>query len=319
MKARASGTVQWTWLGVLVAAVLVTAASHPGMNAESRVQQGEMFVPHPAEARVSSLGFQALMSDYYWLAAVQVVGRERAGIGEHAPLIARLIDVVTALDPWVDHPYRFAAVWLTESIESVLRANTLLERGIAHHPNEWRNRHYLGFNYFYYLSDNRRAAQILEQAARLPGAPAYLATLVAKLRTDREGLDTAAAFLNELADSSDDPYARAQHLKALDEVETERQARRLDRARALYRQRTGRDIERVEDLVSGPNPVLRRLPPAHPHFQGFEWTLTPETGEIHSSFYRGRFRTHVHRRYREQKERWRQELEAEAEGSDASI
>ena len=67
------------------------------------------------------------------------------------------------------------------------------------------------------------------------------------------------------------------YLKALDEVATERRARLLDAARAAYRSRFGRDIARVEDLVRGPSPLLRRLPPAHPHFPGFEWELDPET------------------------------------------
>ena len=49
-------------------------------------------------------------------------------------LIGRLIDVVTTLDPWVGHPYRFAALWMTDDESAVRKANELLERGIAHHP-----------------------------------------------------------------------------------------------------------------------------------------------------------------------------------------
>ena len=39
-----------------------------------------------------------------------------------------IIDVVTTLDPYVSHPYRFAAIWLTDSTESVLKGNQLLEK-----------------------------------------------------------------------------------------------------------------------------------------------------------------------------------------------
>ena len=87
-------------------------------------------MPRPEQVRASTLGFDALVADYYWLQTVQIVGGERAGIGDKAPLVARLLDVVTTVDPWVGHPYRFGAVWLTDSAESVRRpvSSTPFER-----------------------------------------------------------------------------------------------------------------------------------------------------------------------------------------------
>ena len=300
----------WARLALLLGAVATAGAAHQHLDTSAKVDQGGRFVPRPEQARLSSLGFGALLADAYWIQAVQIVGSERKGVGEHARLIGRLIDVVTTLDPWVGHPYRFAAVWLTENVESVLQANALLERAIAYHPRDWRNRHYLAFNHFFFLGDDQRAAEILEPAVGLPDAPHYLAALVAKLREQHDGLDTAEQFLVQLAESTGDEYARAAYLKALDEVVTERRARLLDAAREVYRSRFGRDIARVEDLLSGPSPVLRRLPSAHPHFAGFEWRLDPETGEIFSSFFKGRYRPHVHPLDRARRERWRPDIEA---------
>lgn len=79
--------------------------------------------------------------------------------------------MVTTVDPWVDHPYRFAAVWMTGSEAQVRHANRILERSFSHHLDEWRNRFYLGFNLFYYLEEPEPAARWLEEAAALPGAP----------------------------------------------------------------------------------------------------------------------------------------------------
>jgi hypothetical protein len=282
------------------------------MDTGSKTERGESFVPRPEQARLFALGFDALVSDYHWLQAVQVVGSERMGIGSRAALIARLVDVVTIVDPWVDHPYRFGAVWLTDSIEAVRWANRILQRGIAYHPTDWRNRHYLGFNHFYYLADDTRAAEVLEPAVGMPGAPRYLGSLVAKLRLQRGGLETAASFLATLVESTDDEFARAEYLKSLDEIETERSARRLDRARAEYRRRTGRDIQSVADLLLGSPPVLRALPPAHPHFPDFRWELDPETGEIVSSFYGARYAPRIHEADAPRRERWRRQIQAEA-------
>jgi hypothetical protein len=295
-------------VALALAAALVAGLAHAHMDTPARSERGEGFVPRPDRAQLTALGFDAVVADFYWLQAVQVVGGAVENAGRNGRLIGQLIDVATTLDPWVDHPYRFAAVWLTEDRASVRTANRLLERGIAYHPEDWRNRYHLGFNHFFYLEDNRRAADVLESALGLAGAPGYLGGLVARLRADRGNLETAAAFLAEMARSSADPYARAGYQKALDEVVTERAARHLDAARARYWSRHGRDIERIADLLVGPDPVLRGLPPAHPHFgDDFEWQLDPVSGQIVSSFYRKRYGLHVHPLDEERLERWRVE------------
>lgn len=279
------------------------------MDTRLKLDRGGVFVPDASHVRAASLGFDALLSDYYWLLAVQLVGSD-GGRGElDRGALARLVDVVTTLDPWVGHAYRFAAVWLTDSRESVLAANRLLRRGIAHHPKEWRNRHYLGFNHFFYLGNDAEAADILDSAVGLPGAPRYLGTLVAKLRQESVGLERTEIFVQGLVEATSDPYTRAEYLKALDEIHTERRARRLDEARAAYVERVGRDIDRVEDLLLRPDPILQELPPAHPHFPNFQWEISAPTGEIVSSFYGVRYHPHEQDVDRERRERWRKDPE----------
>ncbi len=240
------------------------------------------FVPAPGLVKLAALGFDAVLADYYWLRAVQVVGSEAGPVGK-SDLIGRLIDVVTTLDPWVLHPYRFAAIWMTDDESAVRKANALLERGIAHHPQDWLNRFHLGFNQFFYLGENADAAAALQPAVGMPGAPRYLGRLVARLRSEAGGgeLDAAAAFLNELLRQNPDPYVKAEYEKALDEIETERRARVLDAARQEFERRHHRDIRSVEELVRVRPPVLRALPP-EPH--GWEWTLDPASGQIVSSW-----------------------------------
>lgn len=263
-----------------------TFAAHRAMPAASRLDADERFVPHPAIARALAFGFETVVADFYWLQAVQIVGGAQAHPSRHAPLLGRLVDVATTLDPWMDHPYRFAAVWLTESVESVRLANELLRRGVSYHPRDWRNRFYLGFNHYFYLSENEAAAEALAGAVEVGGTPRYLRRLVARLRADTQGLGTAELFLRKLAQETEDPYARAEYEKALDEIETERRARKLDAAREEFWRRHGRDLSRVEDLLRGPDPVLRRLPR---EIHGWEWVIDPGTNRIVSSWYGARY------------------------------
>jgi hypothetical protein len=271
---------------VLCAAVIAVGAAHARVAHPPRGVESAQFVPRPEVARTLALGFHALVADYYWLQAVQVVGAEARDPSRHAPLLGQLVDVVTTVDPWVDHPYRFAAHWLSDNAERVRFANRLLERGIAHHPDDWRNGFYLGFNHFFYLDEPERAADVLADAARLEGAPAYLSRLVARLRAGASGLETAEAFLGELARTAEDPQARVLYEQALIEIETERRARLLDEARARFRERAGRDIASVEELARGPFAVLRQLP-REPH--DMPWAIDAKTGRIVSSHYGHRY------------------------------
>lgn len=281
------------------------------MDTTASVESGALYVPEPDRARLSSLGFAPVVADFYWVQTLGLVGGTTEEVEAHAGAIAKLIELVTALDPWVDHPYRFAAVWLTRSVGEVKRANRLLRRAISYHPGDWRNRFYLGYNHFFYLEDNRRAAEVLEPAVTMEGAPIYLGAFVSRLRADGGSLETAAAYLRELIRGAPDEYSRAEYLKAYDEIETERRARYLDEARVAFWERYGRDIRAPEELWQGPKRVIQRVPPAHPHFPGFTWLLDAETDEIVSSFYRSRYRLHIHPLDAERRERWRTQLEAQ--------
>lgn len=265
------------------AATLGVALADARLPDEPRDGQREAFVPDPAVANLLSFGFEAVVGDLQWLRAIQIVGGEDGASGR-SPLIAALLDVVTTLDPWVDHPYRFAAVWLTDDEAAVRRANLLLRRGIAHHPDDWRGYFYLAFNHLYYLGEQAEAARALEPALTLEGAPPYLGRLLARLKSGGGGLEASATFLQEMAARAPDDSERAAYERALGEIETERRARFLDAARAEFVRRHKRDIARVEDLVVGG--VLRQLPP-EPF--GASWELDARTGQIVSSKVRYRY------------------------------
>jgi tetratricopeptide (TPR) repeat protein len=245
-----------------------------------------------------AFGFDAMLADYHWLQAIQIVGGADVVDAERARHVGKIVDVVTTLNPHVGHPYRFAAVWLTQDEQLVREGIRLLERSIQYHPDDWRNYFYLGFDHFFYLGEYEEAAAALEVAMDLPGAPAYLPRLVARLHSQTHDLEVAEVFLRELLQNSADGEARAKVQIALDEIEIEYKARHLDRAREAYRALAGRDIESVRDLVTGPHRVLERLPSPEPDAiprslsRGSVWMLDPETNRVVSSYIGGRYEVH---------------------------
>jgi len=285
-----------------------TFAVHQQIPSAPAVSGEEVFLPKPELAKLGAMGFEAVLSDYYWIQAIYKVGATRERPGQYAPYISKIIDVVTTLDPYVGHPYRFGAIWLTDSKESVRRGNEMLRRGIEYHPDDWRNYFYLGYNLFYYLNENEAAARALEQCAKLEGSPQYLPRLVARLRSENADLESSAIFLSQLVQSSESEDAAAVYQGALDEIDVEIKARYLDRARESYKELYGRDIVTIIDLLSGDHPMLAKLPPPEPQDfpsalrKGDRWYLNPKTGQITSTYYDRRYRVNTRARGEEWEE-----------------
>lgn len=297
---RRGGVYPWACLAASGFAFLLVVAGtsfvHARISVDPNLPRGGNLVPKPQVARILALGFDSVVSDYYWLKAVQMAGGARTPGPEQGAYIGRLMDLVTYLNPHVGHAYRFAAVWLTQSEQQVREANRLLRRGIEYHPDDWRNWFYLGFNQFYYLDETEKASRTLSTASQLPGAPAYLSRLVARLRAESGRLDVAHALLLEMLNEAEDEEIQVGYLSALSEIEIERRARVLDAARESFREIHGRDIRSVDELVAQPEPILPGLPEADP--SGVlprsgtvsSWLIDAETDRIVSSYYGRRYR-----------------------------
>lgn len=298
---------------LLIAAIACTGWAHSSIPIASRSDLGERFVASPGVVNAMAFGFNAILADFHWLQAVQVVGGNEGVDARKARHLGKLVDVVTTLNPHVGHPYRFAAVWMTHDRELVREGNRLLERAIQYHPDDWRNHFYLGFNHFFYLFEYPEAAAALEVAMSLPNSPAYLPRLVARLKSHRADIDVAEVFLRELLRNTEDEDAQATLEIALDEIEIEYKARHLDRARIAYVELSGRDIQAVGDLTVGMHRVLEKLPSAEPDglpaplSRGSVWEIDPRSGRIQSSYVGSRYEIHYSGIDLDRVEKWQAE------------
>lgn len=301
----------WIRIGLFLASVGCAGWAHSRIPIPQPSEGEHGFVPNPAHVRALAAGFDAILADYQWLRAVQVVGGSTSVSPEQADHLGRLVDVVTTLNPHVDHPYRFAALWLSNDEAQVREGVRLLRRATQYHPDDWRNYFYLGFDQFFYLSEFDDAGQTLERAMRLPGSPAYLPRLVARMKAQSRDIDVAEVFLREMLRNTADPEDRARLQVALDEIQLEYKARMLDAARAAHRAKFGRDIESVEDLVRSPNPVLARLPSAEPDeipvslSRDSKWVIDAETDRIVTTYLGRRYEVHYSPVDRARVEDWR--------------
>ena len=132
-----------------------------------------------------------------------------------------------------------------------------MEKGLARFPNLVSFRTLLAYNYSVFQKEYVRAARLLEETARLPGAPRYLPWLATRLYAQGGSFEAASAFADQFAGEADDPETRAAFEHRKKEIALERILQAMDQAVATFRERTGRlpnDFDRVVYLrTSCPN------------------------------------------------------------------
>lgn len=201
-------------------------------------------------SRILSVGHQGLLSDFLFLKTAAFIGGRS---NEQQPMsdsdwtyVVRSLDVVTDLDPYFVDPYMLAEGLLAWDAQMPREANKLLSKGAKFRHWDWRLPFFIGFNNFYFLKDYDTAAGSIMQASQLPGSPAYLVTLGARLAYYGGKSKTALLFLNEMLAETDDALLKKRlqiRLLALERAVVIEEA--LDR----YKYREGHAPETLTDLV----------------------------------------------------------------------
>ncbi|HEX8130222.1 MAG TPA: hypothetical protein VF527_14050 [Pyrinomonadaceae bacterium] len=201
----------------------------------------------PEQARRLSLGFNAMVADWYWMRTLQYVGRKvtahRGAIqiddlsALNLKILAPLLENATTLDPQFLAAYEYGAIVLPAvDVESAVK---LIRKGIAANPHAWRLHSYLG--YIYWQQERfQEASAAYAEAARIPGAPAWLHTMSAQMATKGGSRDTARAIYQNMYQQTNDEQmkklslARLVQLQSLDEMDA------LGGLLEAYRARTGK-------------------------------------------------------------------------------
>ena len=79
----------------LAAVIFATALAHALMDTGSAATSGRLFLPSPERARAFSLGFEPVLSDWYWIQAIQVVGSRTRGWDEAGGPVGDLVELVS--------------------------------------------------------------------------------------------------------------------------------------------------------------------------------------------------------------------------------
>lgn len=176
--------------GAVAALVLAALLVKPVQDfIDARAPAGEepdlLFFNSPDLVRKMALGFEPLLADLYWMRTIQYYGRrdDEGRRRESFENLHTLLDITTTLDPGLQDAYRAGSCFLSEpppvGAGQPELALELLEKGARSHPLQWRLVYERGFVHYLYLKDYAAAGETWLEAARVPGAPEWLAGLAA--------------------------------------------------------------------------------------------------------------------------------------------
>ncbi len=197
---------------------------------------------------------QQLVADYFWIQAIHAVGAAQAA-AEYRDIFF-YADLVTDLDPAFSFVYRFCGPAIPMNLGREVWVNTLestqlLEKGVRAVPNDVFLRIMLAYNQSYYHKNYRYAAALLEDTAKLPGAPRYLPALATRLYAQSGDIEAGLALARSIYETAEDPETREAFDRRIKELLLERILRQIDSAVASYAKREGHLPVRVEELVKG--------------------------------------------------------------------
>ncbi len=168
-----------------------------------------------AKLKGYALGFEGLLADWYWMNSLQYLGdkviksQESFSLDDLNSLNPRLLypylNNATDLDPKFISVYEFGATVLPAINKE--QAINLTRKGIANNPDNWRLYQYLGYIYWR-LKDYGQAAETYEQGAKIAGAPDFMKSMAAKMKSDGGNRETARAIYRQIFDEAQDEQAK---------------------------------------------------------------------------------------------------------------
>jgi hypothetical protein len=256
---------------------------------KARIEEEALYLANGTTVRRVALGHEALLADVYWMRSVQYFGRkviEDATIlnqrSDRLGLLYPLIDIVTDLDPRHTSAYRFGGFFVHDYVDKV-KGFTILEKGVQNNPEVWSMSQDLAFLYW---TDGRckEASDTYARASKIPGAPAWMASLSATVLADCGDIATAREMYNHMLEGATDPRVVADLQRKLKEIQAYDEVSALRGAVAAYKERTGRfpsALGQVRSLVPPTAPRLRFDPSGNPlDPNGAAYHYDPATGYV---------------------------------------
>jgi tetratricopeptide (TPR) repeat protein len=245
------------------------------------------YLPKGEYLRVAVLGYRQLVADLIWLKVVQHIGTIKE-TPEGYKWTYHAVDVLTDLDPKFVYAYQAAGTVFGVWGERVPESIAILTKGMRFNPDAWELPFYVGYDYYYELRDLKGAAKYFRMASELPGSPAYLPRLAARMTVEVGDPDAALEFLRKLYQQLSDERAKEGLVQRMREVAAERDIRFLEEGVRRYQARYQKLPTQIKDLVT--RGIISQIP-TEPLGGAYELR---SDGTVNSTGLRERLRVYFH-------------------------
>jgi tetratricopeptide (TPR) repeat protein len=201
-------------LAVMVATFVAIEIWRDRVYSEPAPGDSVLYIRSAEAMRRISLSFSPVLADVYWVRAVQYYGATRLAKseGRRYDLLYPLLDITTSLDRRFNIAYRFGSIFLAEKYPGGAGrpdlAIALLEKGYQANPTRWQYLQDIGFVYYWWIGDYRRAGEWFQKGADIKGAPWWLRSLAAVTLTEGGDRRSSRALWQSLRDSADNDWVR---------------------------------------------------------------------------------------------------------------
>jgi hypothetical protein len=237
---------------------------------------GGFILPSPV-LKITSFEFKGIVSDLLFIKAMVFMGStyertEKPRIKpEEWQWMDKVLTASTDLDPYFIDPYYLANAHLTWDGGMIRETNVLLEKGTRYRDWDWLLPFYAGFNSFFFLQDNAKAAEFLGIASQRPGPSEQLLSLASRLSYKEKKTENAILFLEALAKKTEDERLKKEYETRILAL----QARLiLERSVSAYKEKFNRAPDSLQRLLE--KGILKEIP-KDPY--GGIFSISPE-GEI---------------------------------------
>ncbi|WP_241759117.1 ABC transporter [Pyxidicoccus parkwayensis] len=238
-------------IAVLCLAVCSIALMADKPDKPLRTKDGPI-LPRREMLEVLGAAQKPLLADFYWLQAIQQVGR--ANTDTEYRDVYFYADLATDLDPKFRYAYEWGAITTPFNLGREQWVNTdlssrLLTKGLAALPDDRRFMFQLAYNKMTYERDFKGAADLLMTLSKYPDMPRYLPMLATRLYAQAGSFDSGLGVAEMLRDSAADDESRAFYEHRIKEILRERVLTQIDQAIEAFEKDHGERPKTVPDLV----------------------------------------------------------------------
>jgi hypothetical protein len=232
----------------------VVALSEPPRDPPRGPYQAPL-LPRLEMLRVVGAGQRSLVTDYYWLQAIQAAGRGSESKDPTRYLdLFYYADLVTDLDPKFHKVYQYAGNSIPtnlgrETWVNTVEARKILEKGVKNFPQDADLRLFLAYNLSYFFGEHAAAAEHLRVAATLPNSNKYVPEFASRMLAFNRRFDAALALVESFRDNETDPELRQMFEERVNEIHLEQVLVKVDDAIAAYKKREGHLPSKMSELL----------------------------------------------------------------------